>query len=192
MENLVIQYQKLLSKLLNGGGKTVYPTTVYMEKKSHAKLPEPFGDLNISSPIRAFIEKPNSKVTIINDRAEEIKSSIFSNHLKVQAVPQKIEDWMPSGINTIQENIQAVQKEIKEQQKKENQQRLELEKRIREGLKKELEANKPFSLSTMPSSLTSQDILLSGIPMYRFCLRCGQLVTPNENNCCPSCGQPLT
>jgi Fic family protein len=148
-----------------------------------------FGDLNISSPIRAFIEKPNSNVTIINDKAEEIKSSIFNNHPNIQAVQQKIENWLPNGIDTIKTNIENVQKQIKEKIEKDRKQRAEFEEKIRERVKQELEANKPPSLATS-SGLLVNPFNISSV-QYRICPYCSTFMIPNDKNCCPSCGNPL-
>jgi len=79
-----------------------------------------FGDINISLPIKALLERPKFKLHLISPSAENIKRDVFKDHNNVIAIPKKIEDWITDGLNEINNEVESFEKRVKEEEEKEN------------------------------------------------------------------------
>ena len=65
-----------------------------------------FGDPNIVSAIKVALEqKSNFKLTIVNPSASKIKKTIFENNVKVNAIDETIENWLPNAVKKYREII---------------------------------------------------------------------------------------
>jgi len=66
-----------------------------------------FGDPNIVSAIKGALEqKSDFKLTIVNPSASKIKKTIFENSVKVDAIDQTIEEWLPDAVKDYRKIIE--------------------------------------------------------------------------------------
>lgn len=164
-----------------------------------------FGDINISLPIKALLEKPDFKLTIVNDAAEEIKKKVFNNSSKIMAIPNKIEEWMPEGMEEVRKQVEAFEAEREEERKEEAERRRKEQAELEERIRKEIEGRqRPYTpfLTTQRVEIPLSDIRLEpstiGIDWARLgtlgttiCPNCQRNISPTLNNKCPYCGRNL-
>lgn len=145
-----------------------------------------FGDVNISSPIKALLERQNLKLALISPDAEKTKETIFNNHANIEAFPEKIESWMPKGVESISKDIKEYVKERKKKIIEADKKRKEELERIRQEIE---EKYRPRTFLEVPttSDLTTLPIQISGLMLQHQCPKCGIMVGSQEI-ACPNCG----
>ena len=78
-----------------------------------------FGDPNIVSAIKvALEERADFKLIIVNPSASEIKNTIFSNNVKVEAIDKPIEEWLPNAVKKFRRIAERKNEESEEKEQK--------------------------------------------------------------------------
>jgi len=161
-----------------------------------------FADINVSAPIKALLEVPEFKFTIVSNSADETKRVVFNNHSNIETIGKKVEDWVNDGVKELKKDIKSFEAEkearIKEAEEKAKKDRAEIEARIRgetsqSSLSSLVSGSPVFGSSTpAPYSLnTSNSFTLPAgrdNPFFRVCPKCGTSVyLPSKQ--CPTCGE---
>ena len=152
-----------------------------------------FGDPNIVSAIKVALEqKSNFKLTIVNPSASKIKKTIFENNVKVNAIDETIENWLPNAVKKYREIIKKKNATIVAKKSKED-------KELKDKIIGEYESSKRVSLdnltiqSARPVYFGNDDP--NTIPSFTIgtshtCPKCGSQfnqATLTGNYTCPSC-----
>jgi len=146
-----------------------------------------FGDVNISSPIKALLERRNFKLNIISPDAEKTTKTVFNNHPDIEAVPEKIENWIPEGVKSISVGIKKFEKEREEAIKKAELKRKEERERMREELQEEYRVP---TLRPIIERVPTRTLPIEDISLRKLCPNCGQQISVISTSC-PYCGAPI-
>jgi hypothetical protein len=164
-----------------------------------------FGDINVSSPIKALLEVPEFRLTIVSDSADETKNDVFNSHSNIQSVPKKVEDWITEGIKEIKKDIKSFEsereKKIAESKIRAEKERAELEARIRSEISQSslsslITTGAPIwtgtSVSPYLTSTTSGIVIRGEAIGERVCPNCQCRFYFSHDNKCPNCGKELS
>lgn len=145
-----------------------------------------FRDVNISSPIKALLERQNLKLTLVSPDAEKTKETIFNNNTNVEATADFIENWMPKGVESISKDIKEFEKKRKERAKEAERKKKEEIERIREEVKGKYIQVPTFGDRTIPIDVDPTE-LARNITHVKLCPECGNQVSAYLLSC-PICG----